>query len=222
MKYFLILLFSAVSLLSTAQFSLGGVDDYIKKRAEEAEQQRIQDSIRLADLEAQRWKENDVRYRIQWVNMVSYRQTVGLIQNSYNLSYYGYLTSKDEWTYPISLRLIGSESFNEQNLSTGVKDWSQWVTELGMSGFRKLHKEQYLSLGLHLPLGFERYRTLNETTATKKHWHGLIGLRVEERLMYISDRKTGLMMSAGFYQLLLNSKRYHFDAGFSLEVGIKF
>jgi hypothetical protein len=223
MKRFLSILLLITSTTSTfAQFTLGGADEFLQKRAEQAEQKRIKDSIQTALLEDQQLMANDVRYRMKWVNMVTYRQSIGFVQNAYNLSYSGYIDTKNEWTFPISLRLTGSKEFNENNLASGYKDWSQWATELGMFGFRKIRKEQYLALGLHVPLGWERYRYDDELPSVKKHWHGLIGIRVEERLMYLSDRKTGLVMSAGFYQLLVTSKRYDFDAGFSLEIGIKF
>lgn len=205
-----------------AQFSLGATDEYLKKRAEAEELQRVQDSVRRAELEEQQWMANDIRFLVKWNNMLTYRQSIGIIQNTYNLSYYGYLNSNEKWTFPISLRLTGSEEFNYKNMATGYNDWSQWVTEFGLSGFKRIKGEQYFSLGFHLPLGWERYRLQGEPSTVKKHWHGLIGLRAEERLMYISDKKTGLVMSAGLYQLLLNSKRYKLDAGFSLEVGLKF
>ncbi len=223
MKRILILLFLALSIGSSfAQFSLGGADEYLRKKAEDAEKQRVQDSINQAQLEEQQWMATDIRYQMKWINMLTYRQSIGLIQNTYNLSYYGYLTSKEAWTFPISLRLTGSEEFNYNNMREGFKDWSQWTTELGMSGFKRIHGEQYLALGVHVPFGWERFRYDNEPASVKRHWHGLIGLRAEERLMYISDRKTGLVMSVGIYQLLLNSKRFTLDAGFSLEVGLKF
>lgn len=216
------MLFLSSSSLLFAQFTLGGADDYLIKQAENSERIRIQDSIRLAEAQDQQMMANDIRFRMKWINMLTYRQSIGIIQNTYNLSYYGYLTSKASWTYLISLRLTGSEEYNMQNMRTGYKDWSKWTTEFGLSGFKKIRGEQYFALGVHLPLGWERYRLDTEPFSVKKHWHGLIGLRTEERLMYISDRKTGLVLSVGFYQLLLNSKMYTLDAGFSLEVGVKF
>jgi hypothetical protein len=218
----LVLLLLIASSSAFGQFSLGATDEYLKKRAEAEELQRVQDSIRQAELEEQQWMANDIRYLVKWNNMLTYRQSIGIIQNTYNLSYYGYLNSNEKWIFPISLRLTGSEEFNEKNMATGFNDWSQWVTEFGLSGFKRIKGENYFSLGFHLPLGWERYRLPSETSAVKKHWHGLIGLRAEERMLYISDKKTGLVLSAGFYQLLLNSKRYTLDAGFSLEVGLKF
>jgi hypothetical protein len=205
-----------------AQFTLSGGDDYLKQKAEEAEKKRVQDSIRQVELEEQQLMASDIRFRIKWINMVTYRQSIGYIENSYNLSYYGYLTSKDKWTFPISLRLTGAEQYNEKNMRTGYKDWSQRVTEFGMSGFRRIKGDEYFALGVHVPVGREKFRYADETAATWKHRHWLIGLAAEERLMYISSNKTGLVMSVGFYQMLMNSKRYTFDAGFSLEVGIKF
>jgi len=135
------------------------------------------------------------------------------------LSYYGYMVTKDAWTFPISLRLTGAENYNEKTMNPGFSSWSQHVTDFGMSGFRKIKGNEYVSLGLHLPLGYEKYRL---TGSSDKHLRLLIGTSVEERLMYISPNKTGLVMSVGFYELVMSSKRYTFDAGFSLEVGVKF
>jgi hypothetical protein len=214
-----VLLLMLGSLTGFAQFTINGADDYLRQKAEAVEKQRIQDSIRQVQLEEQQLMSTDIRYRIKWVNMITYRQSIGLIENTYNLSYYGYMVTKDEWTFPISLRLTGAENYNEKTMNNGFSSWSQHVTDLGMSGFRKIKGNEYVSLGLHLPLGYEKYRLIG---SSDKHLRLLIGTSVEERLMYISPYKTGLVMSAGFYQLVMSSKRYTFDAGFSLEVGVKF
>jgi hypothetical protein len=220
-KLFVFLLLFVLSVDGFAQFTISGADDYLKQKAQQAEKQRVQDSINQVRLEEQQMMAGDIRYRIKWTNMITYRQSIGYIENTYNLSYYGYLTSKEAWTFPISLRITGAENFNDKNMKAGYKDWSQGLTDFGMSGFRRIKGDEYISLGVHLPIGFERYRYVNSTD-TKKHWHLLIGASLEERLMYISPNKTGLVMSVGFYQLLINSKRYTIDAGFSLEIGVKF
>lgn len=214
-----VLLLMLGSLNGFAQFTINGADDYLRQKAEAVEKQRVQDSLRRVQLEEQQLMSTDIRYRIKWVNMITYRQSIGLIENTYNLSYYGYMVTKDEWTFPISLRLTGAENYNEKAMNTGFSSWSQHVTDFGMSGFRKIKGNEYVSLGLHLPLGYEKYRL---TGSSDKHLRLLIGTSLEERLMYISPNKTGLVMSVGFYQLLISSKRYTFDAGFSLEVGVKF
>lgn len=218
-RLFTVLLLMGCSLTGFAQFTINGADDYLRQKAEAVEKQRIQDSIRLVQLEEQQMMANDVRYRIKWVNMVTYRQSIGLIENTYNLSYYGYMVTKDEWTFPISLRLTGAENYNEKSMNSGFSSWSQHVTDFGMSGFRNIKGNQYVSLGVHVPLGYEKYRL---TGSPDRHTRLLIGASTEERLMYISPNKSGLVMSVGFYQLMMTSKRYTFDAGFSLEVGIKF
>jgi hypothetical protein len=218
-KVFSVLLLLLCSLTGFAQFSINGADDYLRQKAEAAEKQRIQDSLRRVQLEEAQLMATDIRYRIKWVNMITYRQSIGYIENTYNLSYYGYMVTKDEWTFPISLRLTGAENYNEKTMNPGFASWSQHVTDLGMSGFRKIKGNEYISLGLHLPIGYEKYRL---TGSTDKHLRFLVGASLEERLMYISPNKSGLVMSAGFYQLAITSKRYTFDAGFSLEVGVKF
>lgn len=214
-----VLLLMLWSLYGFAQFTINGADDYLRQKAEAVEKQRVQDSLRRVQLEEQQLMSTDIRYRIKWVNMITYRQSIGLIENTYNLSYYGYMVTKDEWTFPISLRLTGAENYNEKAMNTGFSSWSQHVTDFGMSGFRKIKGNEYVSLGLHLPLGYEKYRL---SGSSDKHLRLLIGASLEERLMYISPNKTGLVMSVGFYQLVMSSKRYTLDAGFSLEVGVKF
>lgn len=218
-KLLSVILLMLCSLTGYAQFTINGADDYLRQKAEAAERQRVQDSLRRVQLEEEQLMATDIRYRIKWVNMITYRQSIGLIENAYNLSYYGYMVTKDEWTFPISLRLTGAENFNEKAMKSGFSSWSQHLTDLGMSGFRKIKGNEYVSLGLHLPLGYEKYRL---TGSPDKHVRLLIGLSAEERLMYISPNKSGLVMSVGFYQLMMTSKRYSFDAGFSLEVGMKF
>jgi hypothetical protein len=218
-KIVTVLLLLLCSLSGFAQFTINGADDYLRQKAEAVEKQRIQDSLQQVKLEEQQLMSTDIRYRIKWVNMITYRQSIGLIENTYNLSYYGYMVTKDEWTFPISLRLTGAENYNEKAMNSGFSSWSQHVTDLGMSGFHKIKGNEYVSLGLHLPLGYEKYKL---TGSNVKHVRLLIGTSAEERLMYISPNKSGLVMSVGFYQLLMSSKRYTFDAGFSLEVGVKF
>lgn len=218
-KIFTALLMMMCSLTGFAQFTINGADDYLRQKAEAAEKQRVQDSLRRVELEELQLKSTDIRFRIKWVNMITYRQSIGYIENAYNLSYYGYLVTKAKWTFPISLRLTGAENFNEKNMNPGFSSWSQHLTDLGMSGFRKIKGNQYFSLGLHVPLGYETYKLVGSTS---KHTRLLFGLSAEERLMYITPNKSGLVMSVGFYQLMISSKRYNFDAGFSLEVGMKF
>jgi hypothetical protein len=218
--FFLTLFF--VGMNGYAQFTLNGADDYLRKKAEIAEAQRVQDSIRQVQLEEQQMMASDIRFRMKWVNMVTLRQSVGFIGNSYNLSYYGYLLSKDKWTFPISLRISGSHNFNESAMNAGYKDREEWLTDLGLSGFKKIKGNMYLGVGGHGLIGREKYRLASETTATKKHWHMLVGASAEERLMYISPNKVGLMMGCGLYEQLVNSKSYTFEAGFSFEIGVKF
>ena len=213
------LLLMLCSLSGFAQFTINGADDYLKQKAEATEKLRIQDSLRQVQLEEQQLMSTDIRHRIKWVNMITYRQSIGYIENTYNLSYYGYMVTKDEWTFPISVRLTGAQNYNENNMHSGFSSWSQHLTDFGMSGFRKIKGNEYVSLGLHLPIGYEKYRL---TGFSDRHTRLLIGASMEERLMYISPNKSGLVMSVGFYQLMISSKRYTFDAGFSLEVGIKF
>lgn len=218
-KFFTALLLMLCSLTGFAQFTINGADDYLRQKAEAAEKIRVQDSLRRVELEELQLKSTDIRFRIKWVNMITYRQSIGYIENAYNLSYYGYLVTKDKWTFPISLRLTGAENFNEKNMNPGFSSWSQHLTDLGMSGFRKIKGNQYFSLGLHVPLGYETYKLVG---SNNKHTRLLFGVSAEERLMYITPNKSGLVMSVGFYQLMISSKRYNFDAGFSLEVGMKF
>ena len=218
-KILIALLLSFCSMPGFAQFTISGADDYLKQKAESIEKQRIQDSLRQVQLDYQQLMSTDIRYRIKWVNMITYRQSIGYIENTYNLSYYGYMVTREAWTFPISLRLTGAQNYNDANMNTGFSSWSQHVTDFGMSGFRKIKGNQYVSLGVHVPLGYEKFRL---TGSTDKHFRLLIGASTEERLMYISPNKTGLVMSVGFYQLMMSSKRYIFDAGFSLEVGVKF
>ena len=211
------LLLMLCSLSGFAQFTINGADDYLKQKADATEKLRIQDSLRQVQLEEQQLMSTDIRYRIKWVNMITYRQSIGYIENTYNLSYYGYMVTKDEWTFPISVRLTGGQNYNDKNMTR--EGWSQHVTDFGMSGFRKVKGNEYVSLGLHLPVGYEQYRL---TGSNNKHTRLLIGASAEERLMYISPNKSGLVMSVGFYQLMISSKRYTYDAGFSFEVGVKF
>lgn len=229
-KGLLLLLLLLTTVTGFAQFTLdnNAADEYLKKKAEQAEARRVQDSLRQVALEEQQMMASDIRYRIKWVNMLTYRQTLGFIENGYNLSYYGYFVTKKEWTYPISIRLSGSTDYNRDNARPGYKDWSQSLSYWGLSAFKNLRDNWYLSLGGHIPLGWERYRyngengEAEESPDHKRHFHPLIGLNVEERLFYMSPNKVGLVLGVGFYQRLMNSKLYTVDAGFSLEVGMKF
>jgi hypothetical protein len=221
-KLFLLLILFFVGVNSYAQFTLNGADDYLRKKAEIVEAQRVQDSIRQAQIEEQQMMANDIRFRMKWINMVTLRQSIGFVGSSYNLSYYGYLLTKDKWNFPISLRISGSHDFNESAMNSGYKDREEWLTDLGLSGFRKVKGNMYFGVGGHGLIGREKYRLDTETSTDKKHWHLLLGLSAEERLMYISPNRVGLMMGCGLYQQIINSKSYTFEAGFSFEVGIKF
>jgi len=225
-----LLLLLLSTLTGFAQFTLdtNSADAFLKKKAEQAEARRVQDSIRQAKIEEDEMMASDIRYKMKWVNMLTYRQTIGFIENGYNLSYYGYLKTKSIWSYPISLRLSGSKGYNEANMKPGYKDWSQSLSYWGLSGFRNLKDDWYLSLGGHVPLGWERYRYngenghAEELSTDKRHFHLLAGLNAEERIFYMSPNKVGLVLGVGFYQRLMNSKVYTVDAGFSLEIGLKF
>lgn len=204
-----------------AQFTLNA-DQYLKQKAEQAEAKRVQDSILQVQLEEQRLMAADIRYKLHWGNMLTYRQSVGFLESSYNLSYYGYFITKEVWSYPINIRISSSKSYNEASMRPGYTDWSEHLTYLGMSGFRKIKNNFYLSLGGHVPLGWELYRETGDNPADKRRFHVLVGLNAEERIMYMSPDKVGLVIGFGFYQKLMNSRIYTLDAGFSLEVGVKF
>lgn len=167
---------------------------------------------------------NDIRFRIKWVNWVTYRQSVGFVESSHNLSYYGYLQGRQKWITPLSLRLSSSTRLNEGALRDGYNadSWKKYILDLGLSGFRNLKDDFYLSLGLQLPIGWERYRYDYETTADRKHTHMLVGLGFEERVFYMTPNKSGLILGVGCYQRLMSSKLYRFDVGLTFEVGIKF
>lgn len=220
------LLFILLALLPAvvwAQFSLD-TEAYDRQKREIELEKRAQDSTRRAQLEELQIRANDVRFRIKWVNWLTYRQSVGFVESSHNFSYYGYFQSKRKWTIPISLRLSSSTRYNENVLRDGYNpdSWKKYVLDLGMSGFRNLKDDYYLSMGVQLPFGWERYRYDHETTADRKHTHLLLGVGVEERVFYMSPNKVGLILGIGFYQRLMSSKLYNVDAGLTFEVGLKF
>lgn len=229
-KVSLFLFLLSISISGFAQFSLdnGAADEYLRKKAEQAEARRVQDSIRQAKLEELQMMATDIRFKLKWVNMLTLRQNVGFVENGYNLSYSGFLVSKAKWTYPIGFKISSSSSYNESNLKSGFKDWSEHTTSLGASGFKNLRDNWYLSLGCQPYLGWERYRFDGtdghelETSDVKRHFHFLVGLGTEERIFYMSPNKVGLVLGFGFYQKLMNSKVYTVDAGFSFDVGLKF
>ena len=218
----LVLLLSTVSGFAQFTFDANQTEEYLRKKAEQTEAKRVRDSIRQERIEDQELMANDVRYKLKWINMLTYRQTIGFVDNGYNLSYYGYLKTKSVWTYPISIKLSGSTNYNDANINPGYKDWSQSLSYWGLSGFRNLKDNWYLSLGGYIPLGWERYRYDDQLSSEKRHFHLLCGVNTEERVLYMSPNKVGLVLGAGFYQKLMNSKVYTVDVGFSLEVGLKF
>jgi len=206
-----------------AQFTLD-TEAYEKQKQEALEKQRVQDSIRQVKLEELRIRQNDIRFRIKWINWVTYRQSIGFVESSHNLSYYGYFLTKQKWTMPISLRLSSSTRYNLNALDPAYDPytWKKYLLDLGMSGFINLKNDFYLSMGGQLPVGWERYHLASETSADKKHTHLLAGLGIEERVFYMSPDKVGLILGLGFYQRMMTSKLYHFDAGMTFEVGVKF
>lgn len=220
-KIFLLFAFLLVTLNMSAQFKLDTeAYERQKKEAEQArEKKRIQDSLRIVQIEEQRIMANDVRFRIRWNNMLTYRQSIGFMENGYNISYYGYFSTRKTWTYPISLRLSSSRNYNVSK--DGYDDWSQHLTYLGMTGFRKINKDFYFALGGYVPIGWERYR-YEEDNYAKKHTHFMTGLNAEQRIFYMSPNRVGLVLGAGFYERLMTSKLYTLDLGLMLEVGIKF
>lgn len=217
--------FLVLCLCSFSQFKID-TEAYERQKREAfevRERQRIQDSIRIAQIEEAKIMANDVRFRIKWNNMLTFRQNVGFIESSSNISYYGYFSTRKAWTYPISIKLSSSRSYNDNALKDGYDDWSQHLTYLGMTGIRRINPDNdfYFSLGGYLPLGWERYRFVEDNYA-KKHTHFLTGVNAEQRILYISPNKVGLMLGAGVYERLMTSKLYSLDIGLTLEVGIKF
>lgn len=204
-----------------AQFSLDTKAYDVQKREAEAAQRR-QDSLLQVQREDARIKANDIRFRLKWGNMLTYRQSIGMMESSYNLSYYGYFVSRKTWTFPLSLRLSSSRNYDDARLKSGYTDWSQHLTYLGLSGFRNLKDDFYLSLGGHLPLGWERYRLDNDPIDRKRRLHLMTGINAEERIFYMSPNKTGLILGVGMYQRLMTSKLYWYDIGITFEVGLKF
>lgn len=213
---------SFVAFGASAQFKLDA-DDYFKQKKKAEEEKRIQDSIRQAQFEEQQIKANDIRFRMHWENWITYRQNVGFIESSYNISYYGYLKTKSVWTYPISLRLSSTTKYNDANLKEGYTGWSQHITYLGMNGFRSIADNFYVSLGGAVPLGWENYRLVEDDGSySRRHIHFLTGLSAEERIFYMSPNRVGLVIGAGIYQRTMTSRRYWFDPGLTFEVGLKF
>jgi len=219
-------LFLLLAILPVAGFAQFSFDtEALERQRQEIEQaQRIQDSTRRAQLEELQIRANDIRFRIKWVNWLTYRQSVGYIESSHNFSYYGYFQSKKTWTIPISLRLSSSTRYNENALRAGYNpdSWKKYVLDLGMSGFRNLRDDYYLSMGVQLPFGWERYRYDYETAVDKKHTHLLLGVGLEERVFYMTPNKSGLILGIGMYQRLMSSNLYRVDAGMTFEVGVKF
>jgi len=216
----LVLLLSAVSGFAQFTFDANQTEEYLRKKAEQTEAKRVRDSIRQEKIEYQEVMATDIRYKLKWINMLTYRQTMGFVETGYNLSYYGYLKNNNVWTYPISIKLSGSTDYS--NIKSRYRDWSQNLSYWGMSGFRNIKDNWYVSLGGYIPLGWERYRYDEQLSSEKRHFHLLCGVNTEERILYMSPNKTGLVLGAGFYQKLMNSKVYTVDVGFSLEVGLKF
>ncbi len=219
----LFLLMMLLPVMGRAQFSLD-TEAYERQRREIEREQRVQDSLRRVQLEELQIRANDVRFRIKWVNWLTYRQSVGFIESSHNFSYYGYFQTRKKWTIPISLRLSSSTHYNAGALDPDYDpdSWRKYVLDLGMSGFKNLKDDFYLSMGVQLPIGWERYRYDHETSDDRKHTHLLVGAGLEERVFYMSPNKVGLILGLGFYQRLMTSRLYNLDAGMTFEVGIKF
>jgi hypothetical protein len=218
-----LLVLLVVTANSYAQFKLE-TGAYDRQKREALETKRVQDSLRRVEFENQLIKENDIRYRLKWVNWVKFSQSIGFIESNSILSYSGYLATKQTWTLPITLKLSSARRYNEAALMTGYQadGWKKYLLDLGMSGFRNLKNDFYLSLGGQLPLGWERYRLTGETSADRKHTHLIAGIGAEERVFYMSPNKVGLVLGVGFYQGLMTSRLYHFDMGLTFEVGVKF
>lgn len=206
----------------SAQFSLD-VKDYGKQQSRIDSVSSVKDSLRkvaLSDENDRRFLNNDLRYKLRWGNMITLKQSVGIVQSSYNLSYCGYIISDAKWIIPVSVKLSGSNDYNKDKFKKGYKDWSNFCTTIGLSAFTKIKSSNfYFGLGGGLPLGIEKYRKGNEED---KHTHVYTGLSVEERILYIDSRSSGLVLGFGIYQDLLTSKLYNFDFGFSFEIGYKF
>src|SRR5574344_1563675 len=189
MKRFLLisLLLVAGVLPALAQFTFD-TEAYDRQKREAERQKAYQDSVRKVQIEEAIIMANDIRFRIKWVNWVTYRQSVGFVESSHNLSYYGYLQGRQKWITPLRLRLSSSTRLNEGALRDGYNadSWKKYILDLGLSGFRNLKDDFYLSLGLQLPIGWERYRYDYETTADRKHTHMLVGLGFEERVFYMT------------------------------------
>jgi hypothetical protein len=204
----------------SAQFKID-VDSYERQKQAIEQKQREQDSLRRVQQEEQRLKENDIRFRLKWVNWITYKQSVGYLGGSHKIAYSGYLKTRSEWTIPVSLTLSNAFRLNESAIDSryDADTWHKYLMDLGLSGFRKLTGDFYLSLGGQLPLGWERYQF---TGQTNRHTHFLIGLGAEERVFYQSPNQVGPVIGFGFYQQALTSKLCSFDYGLSIDIGIKF
>ncbi|MDP4277846.1 MAG: hypothetical protein Q8914_09465 [Bacteroidota bacterium] len=213
-------LFLVLAASSFAQFKID-TETYEKRKQEALETQRVQDSLRRVQLEDQRIKANDIRFRLKWVNWLTFNQSIGFVESRSNLTYSGYFQTKNTWTIPINVRFSSSKSYNEAALDDhyDANTWKKYVMDLGLSGFRNLKDDFYLSLGMQLPVGWERYSYADES---KRHTHLLAGVGTEERIFYMSPNKVGLILGVGLYQQLMSSRLYTVDMGLNFDVGIKF
>lgn len=218
MKNIFFFLFLCISLNITAQFKFE-TGDYDYKKLKNLENKNKQITEKKEYLEDSTFLVNDFRYKLKWNNILTFKQSVGVMKSYYNISYYGYFDTNKKWFFPIHLKFSGSEYFNQHNMRKNCVDWEEHKMTLGLSAFTNLYNDVYFSVGVGVPLGWETYR---EEIQAKKKSGLLIGFDLEEKIFYLSPNRSGIFLGGGLYQTVITSRKYNFDIGALIEIGVKF
>ncbi|MEN7551302.1 hypothetical protein AAG747_25515 [Rapidithrix thailandica] len=154
----------------------------------------------------------------KWYNLLTVQKIFSKYRQGWKVTYTGFADSEEDFILPFTL------SYDQYSLKPkvlerkGYKSVDSYTLGGGLEGLVKILPGLYGRLGLHIPVGLESIKELQN----KRKNNFLIGVKGRQGLVWIPWEDFGIVIGAGFFQQIQTSKIYKSDYGFELELGVNF
>ena len=153
-----------------------------------------------------------------WYNFLTFKKVFSKHKEGWEISYISFTDSNEDFIIPLVMSYRQNSLKSKSLKNKGYKSVNSYTLSAGLDGYLKISPGIYANIALEMSSGFEKLKDLENN---KKN-NFLIGLSSKQGVKIIPWKEFGIVIGAGFFQQIQNSKVYKTDFGFELELGINF
>lgn len=156
----------------------------------------------------------------KWYNIISYRQILtSTYHKGWALGYTGFLDSDKGFIVPYELNFEQYVVKGDFAAEQGFEYVDSYVLRPGLFGYKKIVPGIYGAVGIHLPVGIEAAKMLDNE---EEKYRFLIGIGASQGVKIIPWKRNGIVFGIEFFQQIQNSEIYTRDIGLEFSIGVNF